>query len=106
MIEVAPPSPIVGDLLTDEIAAQGVPVELVVVRGDVLEIHGATEDHRATVEDVVAAHDPSGYEHDWQVAERQFREAINNASSVAALKDALLGGTDNPGAEPRRPSNA
>lgn len=105
MIETTPPDPIVGDLLTEEIAAQNVPVTEVILRGDVLEVHGATEDHRAAVEDVVAAHDPSGYETDWQVADRQFREAVSNAGSVADLRDALLGGTDNPGAEPRR-SNA
>lgn len=104
MIEVSAPDSLVGDLLRDEIAAQGVAVEEVVVVGGVLEVHGATEDDRTTVEDVVAAHDPSGYETDWQKADRQFREAVNNASSVAALKDALLGGTDNPGAEPRRPN--
>lgn len=106
MIEVTPPDPIVGDLLEQEIADAGVTVDRVTLVGDSLRVVGATEDDRAAVEDVVAAHDPSGYETEWEKADRQFRDAVSNASSVAALKDALLGGTDNPGAEPRRRGNA
>lgn len=91
MIEATAPDPLVGDLLRDELAAQGVPVEHVDLAGGVVEVHGATEDHRTTVEDVVAAHDPTGYETAAEKADREFREAVDNATSVADLRAALLG---------------
>lgn len=45
---------------------------------------------------------PPATESEHERAEREFREAVEAASSVADLKAALLG-SSGPGAEPRRP---
>lgn len=96
MISVPVPHKIHGDRLTEELAAAGLPGAQVRVVGDRLEVdaEGATE---AKVQQVVAAHVPPPPPPNPQ---DEFRKAVEGATTLAALKAAILGSTG-PGAQPR-----
>jgi hypothetical protein len=96
------PAAFAGGLFAQELAAAtGQPVdpfEVVVVVGNEIRVP-LDETHRAKAEQVLAAHKPSTpVDHD-----AEFRKAVEAATSLAQLKDALLGKAG-PGAEPRQPS--
>lgn len=100
IITLAAPVPLNGDLLADELAAAGVPDPEVALVGDEVQIIAPDDDrHRATVQQVVRAHNPPapGPSPD---PDAEFRAAVEGATTLAALKAAILGSTG-PGAQPR-----
>lgn len=92
------PKSLHGQGLSDQLKAAGLPA-LVRIEGDRLIIEGATD--QAAVQRVIDAHVPPPPPAD---PEAEFRKALEAATTVAAIRDALLGKTG-PGAEPRRPDN-
>lgn len=96
-----PAPPVLNDAtLRAELAAEGVAVggdEMHVDGGDLV-FPALSDGDRESVERVVATHLPPDPPLD---PDEEFRQAIEQATSVADLKAALLG-TSGPGAEPRR----
>lgn len=85
------PNPLNGQTLLDELAAAGIVVtELPILTGNKL-VLDVTEADRAVVETVLARHDGSDIEPPDVEADREFRAAIEAATTIAALKAALLG---------------
>lgn len=102
MIRIPAPAALNGDALTAELRAAALPGAFVVLHPDAgeIEVHGVKDFQRAEVERVARAHVPPPAPADPQA---EFRKAVSAATTLAALKDALLG-TTGPGAEPRQPT--
>jgi hypothetical protein len=94
-----PPANLHGQQLAEELAAAGIALasELLVDGDGQLVVD--TEASPSSVQAVLDAHVPAPPPD----PEAEFRQAVEAATSLAALKDALLGKTG-PGAEPRQPA--
>lgn len=97
MLTFPVPAALNGDALAAELRAAGVQLKNhdVSVTQDQLCI--VTDADRATVQSVVQAHVPPPPPADPEV---EFRKALEGATTVAQIRDALLGKVG-PGAEPR-----
>lgn len=97
MIHIPLPANIDGGALAAEMVAAGLPADTeVVVVDNELRIN-VGEEHRATAEQVAAAHVPPTPPEDPNVT---LQKALEGATTVAALRDVLLGKTG-PGVQAR-----
>lgn len=97
MLTFPAPAKINGEALTAELATAGYPDADVYLRDSELVIVGPDDTDRAGVKRVVDAHVPPPPPPNPQ---DEFRKAVEAATTLAALKAAILGSTG-PGAQPR-----
>lgn len=91
MIELTPPADINGGVLHQEMVAAGLPLEDeddVVLADGMLRVRNLDESHRDAAQSVVDAHSPPPPPPD---PDAELANAIEGASTLAELKDALLG---------------
>lgn len=99
MLTLTAPAALDGGQLAEEIGtALGREVQIV-LHPDGLEVHGAADSDRAKVQQALDAHTPTQQPD----PDADFRTALEGATTVAQLRDALLGKAG-PGAQARRPS--
>lgn len=101
MLTLPAPAPeaLDGERLRAELAVAGIADVDVRLVGDELVFPDLAVSHRSMVEGALSRHMSRPGPPD---ADAEFRQALEAATTVAALRDALLGKTG-PGAEPRRP---
>lgn len=101
MLEFTKPASLHGDALEDEIRAAGWPDAEVSVAGDVLRVAEVPDGDRDSVKTVIDNHVPPDPPPD---PDAELASAIEGASTLAELKDALLGNLSQ-GRVAGRPSN-